>query len=265
MDNIKLLREKSGAGMVDCKKALDEAGGDIEKAIEILRKKGISKAAKRSDREANEGIVKAMVGGDAKKGFMVEVNSETDFVSRNDSFRAFAEEVLLTIGEKEPAGMAELMALSLADGRSVEDNMQNMSGVIGEKISIKRFTVLHGETVAAYVHPGDRIGVLVSLSVAGRDDLAKDLAMHIAAANPPYVSPEEVPEEIVAKEKEIYAEHLRKEGKTEEIIEKIMAGKIAKFHEEVCLLKQDYIKDDKKKVEEVLGGAKINAFARFML
>ena len=264
MELLKQLRERSGAGMMDCKKALDEANGDIELAIEILRKKGIAKAAKREGREAHEGIIAIAVNDAGDEGYMVEVNSETDFVSKNEKFQNFAKEVLEIIKTKKPAVLEDLLALPMGAG-TVKDAIDSLSGIIGEKLSIKRLAVISGQTVAGYSHLGGKIGVLIALDQAGKNDLATDLAMQIAAANPRFIDPSQVPAEEIAKEKEIEAEALAKEGKPAEVIEKILVGKINKFYEGVCLTKQECIKNDKQKVEQVLGDAKILGFSRFSL
>jgi len=265
MENIKILRDKTGAGMIDCKKALDESGGDIDRAVEILRKKGIAKAAKRSDRQAGEGVIKVALSGDAKTGYIVEINAETDFVVKSEKFQEFAEKVMKIIREKQPKDLAELMVLNI-DGNSVKDNLDSLSGIIGEKLDIKRYDLLTSTgTVAVYSHMGGRIGVLVSLDKEGQSDIAYDVAMQIAAANPKYISPENVASAELEKEKEIYRESLIKEGKPENMIDKIMQGKLAKFYEEVCLVKQEYIKDDSKKVEDFLGDVKVEKFIRYSL
>jgi elongation factor Ts len=264
MENIKKLREMTGAGMVDCKKALDEAGGDLEKAVEILRKKGIAKAAKRTDREANEGLVAVRVNAEATEGYMVEVNSETDFVARNKKFQEFAEQVLDLLVDKQPENLEALLALEL-NGNKVQEALDQLSGVIGEKLAINRFAVLKGASVAAYSHLGGRIGVLVALDKPEKSDLALDVAMQVAAANPKYISSDEVRAEELAKEKEIAREILIKEGKPEEMVEKILAGKMGKYYSEVCLFEQEFIKDDKKKIKDILAGANILKFVRYSL
>lgn len=265
MEKLKILRDKTGAGMVDCQKALAEAGGDIDKAVEILRKKGIAKAAKRSDREAREGVVKVAVSEDTKTGYIMEINAETDFVTRSEKFQEFALVALNLAMEKQPKDLAELMVLPYNDG-TVRESLDSLSGVIGEKLDIKRYDILNsGGTVAAYSHAGGKIGALVALDKEGQSDIAYDAAMQIAAANPKYVRPEDVASAELAKEKEIYREQLLKEGKPENMIEKIMPGKLAKYYEEVCLLKQEYIKDDSKRVEDILGGAKVEGFIRYSL
>ena len=264
MEKIKQLRDKTGAGISDCKKALDESNGDIEKAVEILRKKGIAKAAKRGDREACEGIVKMAVSDDGKEGYILELNSETDFVARNEKFQDLGDNIMQVIKTKKPTSLDDLLGEDMEDG-SVKDNLDNLSGTIGEKLNIKGFDILAGATVAAYSHMGGKIGVLVSLDKDDQTDLARDIAMHIAAANPRYKAPEDVPGEEINKEKEIYTEQLKKEGKPENIIENILKGKINKYFEEICLNKQEFIKDDKKKIEEVLGDVKVEQFIRYSL
>jgi len=266
LETIKILREKSGAGMVDCKKALEESGGDIEKAVENLRKKGIAKAAKRGEREAGEGVIKVDVSEDKKEGYIIEINSETDFVARNEQFQDFANNVIKLAKEKKPANLDELSSLQIEEGITVKEKLDNLSGVIGEKLDIKKFDILKTEgTIAAYSHMGGKIGVLVALNKNEEKDLAYEIAMQIAAADPKYINPEDVSEEDLSKEKEIYKEQLLKEGKPENIIEKIMEGKVNKYFEEVCLVKQEYIKDDKKKVENILGDAKVEKFIRYSM
>lgn len=264
MEQIKELRERTGAGMVDCKKALDEVGGDLEKAIEILRKKGIAKAAKRSEREAGEGIIVVSTNETKTEGYALELNSETDFVARNEKFQELASKILEIVKNNKPASEEDLLNSDL-DGSSVEENINNLSGVIGEKLALGRFAVLEGQTVSVYSHMGGKIGVLVSLDQAGKEELAGDIAMHIAAANPRYLKSDEVPSEEIEKEKSIYKEQLLKEGKPENMIENIMQGKIKKYYSEVCLLNQEYIKDDKKTVTDILEGATINKFIRLSL
>lgn len=264
MENIKILREKTGAGMVDCKKALDEAGGDIEKAAEILRKKGIAKAAKRGEREAIEGIIKLVVNAEANEGYILEVNSETDFVARNEKFQKFTDDLLALIMNKRPENLDGLLSLEFAES-NVNDALGHLSGTIGEKISVSRFGILKGATVAGYSHLGGRIGVLAALDKAGKNELAYDIAMQAAASNPRYLDSADVPEEEISKEKEIYRAQLKTEGKNEEIVEKILIGKVNKYYEEVCLLNQEYIKDDKKKVKDILGDVKIEKFIRYSL
>lgn len=264
MENIKKLREITGAGMVDCKKALDEAAGDLEKAVEILRKKGIAKAAKRTDRKASEGLVAVRVNDQASEGYLVEVNSETDFVARNEKFQEFTQQVLDLIAEKQPENLEALLALELGSG-TVKDSLDQLSGVIGEKLAINHLAILKGGSVAAYSHLGGRIGVLVALDKAGKSELALDVAMQIAATNPKYITSLEVSPEELEKEKEIAREILVKEGKPTEMIDKILAGKMEKYYTEVCLVEQEFIKDDKKKIKDILGDSQVLGFARFSL
>lgn len=264
MELIKKLRSQTGAGMVDCQKALKEAEGDFEKAVDILRKKGIAKASKREGRDTSEGIVKLAVNADKNEGYMLELNSETDFVARNEQFAMLADSILEVIESNKPADLDALMALPVKD-LSVSDTVSNLSGTIGEKMELRRFTILSGETVAGYTHQGGRIGVLIALDTPGQEELAIDVAMHIAAANPQYLKPEDVDSEEVEREKEVYKEQLIKEGKPEAIMDKIITGKMARYYSEICLLEQEYIKDDKKKVKDILGEVNITGFARFSL
>lgn len=264
MELIKKLREMTGAGMVDCQKALKEAGDNLEMAVEILRKKGIAKAAKRGDRETNEGVIKVATSDAHDEAYIVEINSETDFVSRNEKFQAMADSILEVIKTNKPADIDALLALPL-DGANVKDSLDTLSGTIGEKMGIKDFAVIKGGTCAAYSHLGGKIGVLVALDQPGKEELAAEIAMQVAAASPKYLFPSEVKAEDLEKEKEIYKEQLLKEGKPEAMIEKIVEGKMGKYYSEVCLLEQEFIKDDKKKIKDILGGANILKFIRFTL
>jgi len=264
MELIKQLRERSGAGMMDCKRALDESENDLEKALEFLRKKGIAKAAKREGREANEGCIQLSVNAEGTEGYIVEVNAETDFVARNEKFQNFAKAILELIICSQPADLDALYALKLQNG-TVKDDLDALSGTIGEKLAIKNFNIVKGASVAGYSHMGGRIGVLVALDAAGKQELAADIAMQVAASNPRFIDPSEVPAAEIEKEKEIEREVMAKENKPEAMMEKIMIGKINKFYESVCLVKQEYIKDDKRKVEQVLNGVKVVKFVRYSL
>jgi elongation factor Ts len=265
MEKIKELREKTGAGMVDCKKALDEAKGDIKKAIELLRKKGIAKAAKRGERETAEGIILVDANEKNTEGYIVQFSSETDFVARNEKFQAFTKQILDIVKNKKPSSMDELMSIDI-NGTSVKDTVDNLSGVIGEKLAVAKFEIVNTSgTVAAYSHMGGRIGVLVEIDKADTKDISTDIAMQVAATDPKCINPEEVEESLIQKEKDIYKEQLLKEGKPENIIDKIIEGKINKFYTEICLAKQEFIKDDKKSIEEVLDGSKILKFVRYSL
>jgi len=266
MEKIKELRDKTGCGIGDCKSALDESGGDIEKAGEILRKKGMAKAAKRAGREASEGIILAGVNESGTEGYMVEINSETDFVSRNEKFQNFAKKAFTILKEQKSSSAGELLSAPM-DGSDVKEQLESFSGVIGEKLAISLAAVLKSEngTVASYLHLEGKIGVLVSLDKPDKKELAVDIAMQIAAANPKYLKPEDVLESEIEKEKEIYRAQLKNEGKPEAMMEKIIEGKLKKYYGETCLIKQEYIKDDKKKVEEILGDVKVLEFIRFSL
>lgn len=264
MELIKQLREMTGAGMVDCQKALKEANNDIEKAVDILRKKGIAKAAKRTDRDTKEGIIKVGLNADKTEGYILEVNSETDFVARNEKFQAFVDSVMEVVKSQKPASLEALLGLHLSVG-TVQEDLDSLSGTIGEKLGIKRFEIIGGATVAAYSHLGGKIGVLVALDQPGKEELGNELGMQITAANPKYLVPSEVDPAEMAREKDIYKEQLVKEGKPEAMVDKIVAGKMGKYYSEVCLVEQEFIKDDKKKVKDILGGANILKFVRYSL
>jgi elongation factor Ts len=265
MENIKILRDKTGAGIVDCKKALEESGGDIDLAAEILRKKGIAKASKRSARDAQEGIIKVALNSAETAGYIFELNSETDFVSRNEKFLTLAEQIMSAAKIENPNSMQELLVLEIG-GHSIEDNVATLGGVIGEKISLKRYdTIDKGGTIAAYTHPGARVGVLVALDQTDQKDLAKEIALQIAASSPRYITRNDVSAEEIEKEKNIYREQLIQEGKPEAMLEKIILGKLDKFYEGICLLDQEYIKDDGKKISDILGSVKVIGFIRYGL
>jgi len=264
MELIKQLREMTGAGMVDCQKALKESNNDLEKAVEILRKKGIAKAAKRTDRDTNEGVIKVAVNDAKNEAYILELNSETDFVSRNEKFQDFANQALELVMKNKPADLSALLALPMSVG-TVEENLGSLSGTIGEKMGIKRFEIISGATVAAYSHLGGRMGVLVALDQAGKEEVAMDVAMQVAAANPKYILSSEVDLAEMEKEKEIYKEQLVKEGKPEAMVEKIVEGKMGKYYSEVCLIEQEFIKDDKKKIKDILAGANVLKFVRYSL
>ncbi|MBI9072265.1 MAG: elongation factor Ts [Melioribacteraceae bacterium] len=252
--DVKELRDKTGAGMMDCKKALTEADGDFEKAIEVLRKKGAAVAAKRADRSANEGIVITKVLDGGKTAIMVEVNCETDFVAKSDDFVNFSEFVLKVIVENKPANIEELLAL-VVDGKNVGEELTAITGRIGEKIEISRFIIETAENgvVVDYIHHGAKLGVLIKLEGDNSDELValgKDFAMQVAAMNPPYVNKEAVPAEIVQKEIELYKEIAKNEGKPEQILEKIAQGRLGKFYSENCLVEQSSVKDNSKSVND---------------
>lgn len=253
--DVKDLREKTGCGMMDCKKALTEANGDAEKAMELLREKGLATAAKKSGRIAAEGIVEAYMDGNV--GVLVEVNAETDFVAKNDEFRTFVADVAKHIADNNPADVETLMEQSFKDG-TVRDALTEKIAKIGENMNIRRFERYEG-VVETYIHGGGRIGVIVDFDttpeVAATEDfktLAKDIAMQIAAIFPQYVAPENVPSEVVEKEKEILTVQAMNEGKPANIAEKMVEGRIKKFYKEVCLLEQPFIKDGDKSVAAVI-------------
>lgn len=256
---VKELRDKTGAGMMDCKKALVEAEGNFEKAIEILRKKGASVAAKRAERAANEGIVLTKILDDGKTGLILEVNCETDFVANSDDFTSFANFILDTIVNKKPASIEELLSTDF-DGKNVSEELTNITGKIGEKIQISRFKFESSDNslYADYVHHGSNLAVLIKADgVEGSDqgslkNTLTDIAMQAAAMKPIYLNRVDVPEDIVNKEKDIYMEISRKEGKPEHILEKIAEGKLNKFFQEVCLSEQTYVKDNSKVVKDII-------------
>ena len=264
MELIKKLRERTGAGMVDCQKALKETNNDLDAAVELLRKKGIAKAAKRGDRETNEGVIKVASNEAGTEGYMLELDSETDFVSRNEKFQEMADAILDVVKDKKPADLDSLLASDM-NGNTVKEALETLSGTIGEKMVIKDVAIVDGPTVASYSHLGGKIGVLVVLDKEGQQDVAYDVAMQIAAANPKYIKSEEVEAQDLEKEKAIYHEQLLKEGKPENIIEKILEGKMSKYYSEVCLIEQEFIKDDKKKVKDILAGSNVVKFVRFTL
>ena len=247
--DVKNLRETTGCGMMDCKKALTEADGNFEKAIELLREKGLSAAAKKAGRIAAEGIVCALRDEAKKVGVVIEVNSETDFVAKNATFVQFVEDCARTVIDENPADVTALLACKIAGGTdTVEEALREKILTIGENLKIRRFARYEGD-VETYVHGGGRIGVMVKFEVEGTPDAAafqayaKDVAMQVAAANPTYLNKEAVPADIIAKEKEILTVQAMNEGKPANIAEKMVAGRINKFYKEVCLLEQPYIKD----------------------
>ena len=264
---VKELREKTGAGMMDCKKVLTETDGDIEKAIELLRERGIAKAAKKSDRIAAEGVVTAYVSEDGKVGSVVEVNSETDFVGKNEEFRNFVADVAEQIAKENPANVEELLnQKSIKDStKTVQEILTGKIATIGENLTIRRFARFESNgLVEKYIHGDGKIGVLVELE-NGNEELAKDICMQIAAAKPEYLDREAVPQERVEKEMEILKVQAMNEGKPAEIAEKMVQGRIGKFYAEICLVEQPFVKDPDMKVGKLVEskGAKIIRFARF--
>lgn len=258
---VKELRERTGVGMMDCKKALVEAGGDIEAAAELLRKAGQAKADKKSGRIAAEGRI--IVASDGGSHVILEVNAETDFVANDENFLKFADSVAAAILRDKPANLESLLALSV-DGKTVEEARTELVAKIGENISVRRFELLEAAgAVSSYVHM-DRIGVLVDL-VGGSDDLARDVAMQVAATSPQFVSVDDVPEAEREREREILSAQAEQEGKPPEIVAKMVEGRLRKHFDEVTLLGQPFVKDPDRKVGDLLkaAGASVNRFVRF--
>ena len=262
---VKDLREKTGAGMMDCKKVLTETDGDMEKAIELLRERGIAKAAKKSGRVAAEGLVEAYVSEDGKVGAVVEVNAETDFVAKNEEFKKFVMDVAKQVVANNPKTVEDLLAEpSIAEnGKTVNEVLVEKIATIGENMSIRRFARFETDgLVEKYIHGDGKIAVLVNMK-NGSKELAKDICMQIAAARPEYVNREEVPADRIEKEKEILKQQTINEGKPEAIAEKVVMGRINKFYEEICLVDQEFVKDPSQKVSQVLKDATVVEFARF--
>ena len=262
---VKELRERTGAGMMDCKKALTETDGDMDKAIDYLREKGIAKAEKKAGRIASEGVVAAYVADDAKVAALVEINCETDFVAVTEKFHELCDKIAKHIAETNPADLDALNASTLA-GKTVAETVTEAVASIGEKISLRRFERYENASgrIASYIHMGGKIGVLVELS-GGDEQLGKDVAMQIAAASPLAIDRSGVTADHIEHEKEVLRKQALEEGKPEKIIEKMVEGRINKFYEEVCLLEQKFVKDPEQKVSAVLGGVEIKAFTRFQL
>ena len=278
---VRELREKTGAGMMDCKKALTESGGDTEAAVDVLRKKGLAAAAKKASRIASEGTVTAYVA--AESATLVEINCETDFVAKTDDFQEFARQVAATVNGKGPKGVEESLLLPGEGGVPLGTMLNEKVAKIGEKISFRRFVRFalpagaSGVTVP-YIHAGGKIGVLVELLGAGPDDaefvaLGKDMAMQVAAANPLYVSREDVPAAAVEREKAIYREQALAAGKPEKILDRIAEGKLEKYYGDFCLLEQSFIKDPERTVNDLLKemaakrgvAVRVGRFARFQV
>ena len=268
--DVNKLRQQTGAGMMDCKKALTETNGDFEAAIDFLRKKGAKVAASRQDRESNEGVVIARTSEDGKRGVIIELNCETDFVAKNAEFVAFANAIADVAVENAPASIEELGQLQI-DGVSIAEAIVDRTGKIGEKIGVSKYEVVDGEKVIAYIHGNFRLGVLVALSanVAGADEAGKDVAMQIAAMNPVALDKDGVDSTTIERELEIAKEQIRAEGKPEDMVEKIAAGKLNKFYKDSTLLNQEFVKDPSKNVAQFLStvekGLTVTAFKRVAL
>ncbi len=265
--DVKKLRGMTGAGMMDCKKALSASDGDMDAAVDFLRKKGLSAASRKAGRVAAEGIVLAMNTGNS--GVILEVNSETDFVSKNDQFRGFVDSLGQLILRENPADAGALNTLDFSDGYTVEQTLSRLISAIGENMSIRRFdhVQVDGGVVSSYVHGAGRIGVL--LGIKGKEgqplnDLARGIAMHVAAANPRYVCREEVPPDAVARERSVLSDRAAESGKPEHILDKIVSGQLNRFYSEICLLEQPFIMDTDQTVTQVLAAVQPDAKVVFM-
>lgn len=267
--DIAKLRKITGAGMMDCKKALVESNGDLDKAIEFIRERGKAIANKRADREAGEGAALAATTADGKFGAIVVLNCETDFVAKNDDFVGLTNKILDAALENAPADLDALKAIEI-DGRKIQDLVLDQSGITGEKFELSFYEKINGEKVIGYIHPGNKLATLVAFNQADVDEqVAKDVAMQVAAMNPVAVDADDVPENIKKQEYEIGREQARQEGKPENILDKIAQGKLQKFYKESTLMNQDFIKDGKMKVADYLKSAnkdlKVLGFKRVSL
>ena len=268
--DVKKLREITGVGMMDCKKALQEANGDLEAAVDILRKKGRKVAEKRATREANEGLIVAALSDNGKRGALLELNCETDFVARNEEFGQLAEAIARIVLEKAPQDTDALQGVEFAGGRTVEQTLMEATGKIGEKIVARRFALLESEDgqIVAYIHPGSRLGVLVDMYGNGQvKDAGTDVAMQVAAMNPIATTPEDIPESVKEKELEIARESARNEGKPDHLIDRIANGKLERYFKDHVLVEQPFVKDSSMSVKAMLhkAGAGVRQFVRFAL
>ena len=263
---VKDLREKTGVGMMEAKKALEEAGGDFEKAVDILRKKGLSAAAKKSARVASEGMIASSIDANGKSGVLIEVNSETDFVAKNEEFQSFSKGIASLVAAEKPADVQALSQLSL-NGEQVENKRNALVQKIGENITVRRFIAYETTArIAVYLH-GTRIGVMVDHT--GDEQFGKDIAMHVAAANPQYLNREAVPSDVLERERAVYEAQAKESGKPVAVIGKIVEGKLEKFYADNCLVDQVYVKDPdgKLRIRDVMkkAGAAVNRFVRYQL
>lgn len=255
---VKELREKTGAGMMDCKKALIEADANMDRAIDILREKGLSQAAKKSDRIAAEGLVGMVIAEDGKHAAIAEVNSETDFVAKNEDFQNFVANVTKVAMDKNPSDLSELLSSEYETGTTIESKLTAMISKIGENMNVRRFSSLSVETgrIVGYIHGAGKIGVLVKLEANSDsdklDDLGKDIAMQVAAMNPRYISRDDVDQDYIAHEKDILVQQALNEGKPQKIVEKMVEGRLQKQLQEVCLLEQTFVKDSDKTVKDIV-------------
>jgi elongation factor Ts len=267
--DVAKLRRATLAGMMDCKKALEEADGNFDKAIEIIRKKGQAVANKRADKEATEGVVISKVSEDGQTGALIVLNSETDFVAKNTDFINLANKILGLALDKRPANLEELRALTL-EGAKVEEKVTEYIGIIGEKLDLSYYEKIEAPHVQAYVHPGNRLATIVGFSKKGLDDqVYKDVAMQVAAMNPVAVDKDKVPESVIEKEIEIGKEQARLDGKPEDMLDKIAQGKLSKFFKENTLLNQEFVKDNKMTVKQYMLSADkdltVTEFKRYTL
>jgi len=266
--DVSKLRKLTGAGMMDCKKALEEANGDIEKAIEIIRKKGQAIATKRADREASEGAVLAKTNNDNTKGVVIALNCETDFVARNSDFLSLANKILDIALEKFPLSLDELKNLEI-EGKKISEKITELIGIIGEKIELSYYDYINAPMVIAYIHQGNKLATLVGFNKKTELQVAKDIAMQVAAMNPVAIDVDDVPQEIIEKEKEIGKEQARQEGKPENMLDKIAEGKLKKFFQESTLLNQQFTKDNKITIRQYLESIdkelKVLSFKRYTL
>lgn len=263
---VKELREKTGAGMMDCKKALVQTDGDIDAAIDFLREKGLSSAAKKADRIAAEGTTYVLVEGN--EAILLEVNAETDFVAKNEKFQVLVAELAKQLLAAKPESVEAALELANAEGVKIADQISTAVATIGEKITLRRFelrTKTDADAFGSYLHMGGRIGVLVVLEGSTDAEAAKDVAMHIAAINPQYVSRDEVSAEEVERERKVLTEQALNEGKPENIVAKMVEGRLGKFFEEVCLLDQTFVKNSDQKVRDFVKttGGNVTSFVRF--
>ncbi|HBE8109142.1 TPA: elongation factor Ts [Staphylococcus aureus] len=263
---VKELRKKTGAGMMDCKKALTETDGDIDKAIDYLREKGIAKAAKKADRIAAEGLVHVETKGN--DAVIVEINSETDFVARNEGFQELVKEIANQVLDTKAETVEALMETTLPNGKSVDERIKEAISTIGEKLSVRRFAIrtkTDNDAFGAYLHMGGRIGVLTVVEGSTDEEAARDVAMHIAAINPKYVSSEQVSEEEINHEREVLIQQALNEGKPENIVEKMVEGRLRKYLQEICAVDQDFVKNPDVTVEAFLKtkGGKLVDFVRY--
>jgi elongation factor Ts len=266
---VNKLRQQTGAGMMDCKKALEESNGDFEKAIDYLRKKGQKVAANRADRDAKEGLVLAKVTADGKRGAVVVVNCETDFVAKNEDFGNFANTVAQTAIDKNPANVDALKALPFNNEITIADKFIEQIGKIGEKIDLPYYETATGEQVIAYNHPGNKLACIVAFNKTVSEEVAKNVAMQVAAMAPVSVDKDDVTPEMLEREMEIAREQARAEGKPEDMVEKIATGKVNKFYKESTLLNQEFIKDNKLSIRQYLQSIDkdltVTAFKRYAL